>query len=89
MTVSKNDLAREVSKLTGTTINAAESIVSAIFDAVGAHVAAGETVRITGFGSFSQKVRAPRTGRNPRTGEPVEIPESRTIGFKPSRSKSA
>lgn len=46
----------------------------------------GEEVSIMGFGTFSTKERAARTGRNPRTGESIEIAASRTPSFKPGKA---
>lgn len=45
---------------------------------------AQEKVQIVGFGTFEVKVRAPHKGRNPRTGESIQIPASRTVSFKPA-----
>ena len=44
------------------------------------------TVTIVGFGTFSKKDRAARTGRNPATGEPMQIKASTTVSFKPSQA---
>ena len=43
----------------------------------------GEKVQLIGFGTFEEKVRPARKGRNPRTGEELDIPASRSVGFKP------
>ncbi|QEP44318.1 integration host factor subunit beta [Ectothiorhodospiraceae bacterium BW-2] len=48
-------------------------------------LAHGERIEIRGFGSFSPKVRPARVGRNPRTGEMVEVPEKRAVHFKPGK----
>ncbi|MDO4954077.1 MAG: HU family DNA-binding protein [Akkermansia sp.] len=45
---------------------------------------AREKVQIVGFGTFQAKVRAPHKGRNPRTGESIQIPASRSVSFKPA-----
>jgi DNA-binding protein HU-beta len=55
-----------------------ENITDALFN--------GEKVAIHGFGTFETKQRAARTGRNPRTGEPVEIAASTTVAFKPAKA---
>lgn len=47
---------------------------------------AGQVVVLPGLGRFSMKHRAPRTGRNPATGLPVEIPAKRVLSFKPTKS---
>ena len=59
-----------------------ENIVDAILDEITAALARGERVELRGFGAFSTKQRAARTGRNPRTGEPVPVPAKRLPFFK-------
>ena len=59
-----------------------EKIVAAIFDHITDALADGDRVELRGFGAFSVKHREARTGRNPRTGEPVEIEEKWTPFFK-------
>lgn len=61
----------------------ATDVVEAIFDAVIREVASGGKVAITGFGTFEATARAPRTGRNPRTGEAVPIRRTTAPRFKP------
>jgi integration host factor subunit beta len=52
-----------------------ELIVATIFNEITAALARGERVELRGFGAFTIKRREPRTGRNPRTGEPVDVDE--------------
>ena len=52
----------------------AERIVNAIFETIAAALAQGDRIELRGFGSFTVKERAPRVGRNPRTGETVQVP---------------
>mgnify|MGYP004717758177 CR=1 FL=1 len=59
-----------------------ENIVSAIFDAVTEALAEGNRVELRGFGAFSVKNRPARTGRNPRTGDAVEVDEKWVPFFK-------
>ena len=59
----------------------ASAAVSAVLDAIVDALASGDDVKITGFGGFEVKTREARTGRNPRTGEPVEIPASKYVSF--------
>ncbi len=59
-----------------------ELIVSTIFDEVTAALARGERVELRGFGAFTIKQRDARTGRNPRTGEPVSVDEKVVPFFK-------
>ena len=55
--------------------------VSAVLDVIIEALAAGEDVKITGFGSFEVKTREARTGRNPKTGAAVEIPATKYVSF--------
>ena len=59
-----------------------ESIVSKIFDEISHALAHGDRVELRGFGAFSVKERGPRVGRNPRTGESVEVNEKYIPYFK-------
>ena len=59
-----------------------ERIVSCIFDEISDALARGERVELRGFGAFSVKRRDARTGRNPRTGESVEVSEKHVPFFK-------
>lgn len=60
----------------------AEAAVNAVFDSVKDALAEGDKVSLIGFGNFSVKTRAARTGLNPRTKETIEIPESKVPAFK-------
>jgi len=59
-----------------------ERIVSTIFDEIGAALARGDRVELRGFGAFSVKSRPARVGRNPRTGQPVQVAEKFVPFFK-------
>jgi integration host factor subunit beta len=59
-----------------------EAIVATVFDEITAALARGDRVELRGFGAFSVKAREPRIGRNPRTGEPVEVGSKRMPFFK-------
>lgn len=59
----------------------ADEIVAAVFDKIVSSVASGEKVAISGFGTFQRATRAARTGRNPRTGEALEIAEANVPRF--------
>ena len=62
-----------------------ELIVTTIFDEITAALARGDRVELRGFGAFSTKARDPRTGRNPRTGEAVEVSAKSVPYFKPGK----
>jgi integration host factor subunit beta len=67
------------------TANDAELAVKTILDAMNESLVSGYRIEIRGFGSFSINRRAPRLGRNPRSGESVAIPEKRVPHFKPGK----
>lgn len=66
------------------TKKATGELIDLLFDAVSKAVVADERFSYPDFGTFSVKHRKGRTGRNPRTGEPLEVPASNTVGFKPA-----
>jgi DNA-binding protein HU-beta len=71
--MNKEELVQKVAKETNTTQKEAAEIISATVNAIVETVAAGEKVTLVGFGTFEAKGRAARTGRNPQTGETLEI----------------
>ncbi len=60
----------------------AERIVNTIFETIAAALARGERIELRGFGSFTVREHGPRVGRNPRTGEAVQIPAKRRPNFR-------
>ena len=64
----------------------AEQMVEKVFDSIIEEVAKGETVSIAGFGIFEAKKRAARMGRNPKTGEAIQIKESVSPKFRPAKA---
>lgn len=62
-----------------------QSVVDGLMDVVVERVAAGGEIRLSGFGKFQAVTRAPRQGRNPRTGNPVPIPKTVVPQFKPGK----
>ena len=60
------------------------AVVKRVIDVIGLALACGETVSIRNFGSFEPRTRIAVTRRNPKTGEPVEVPEKYTVGFRPA-----
>jgi nucleoid DNA-binding protein len=63
----------------------AEKAVNILLDDIVAALKAGDRVNISGFGTFSVSERKPRTGRNPKTGEAIQIAASRSARFKPGK----
>lgn len=80
--MKKSELASRVASEASLSKAAADSAVNAMFSAIVDALANGETVSIAGFGMFSTKARAGRQGRNPRTGESIEIAASTVPSFK-------
>ena len=62
-----------------------EQVVDIFFDEIGTRLAEGGRVELRGFGTFSTRQRDARTGRNPRTGDAVDVPEKRVPYFKPGK----
>lgn len=84
--MNKTELITAAAKEAGMTKKDAEKILNAAMDAITATLAEGGRVQLSGFGIFEVKVREARMGRNPRTGEPMQIAASRTPTFKPSKT---
>lgn len=66
-----------------------ERAVDTFFDEIAERLAAGGRVELRGFGAFSTRHREGRVGRNPRTGESVEVPEKQVPYFKPGKDMRA
>lgn len=80
--MNKTELAAAVAEKTGLAKKDSEAAVAAVFDSVKEALADGDKVSLIGFGTFSVKVRAARTGLNPLTKEPLDIPETKVPAFK-------
>jgi len=83
-TLTKADLIEEVLNVTELPRKESETIVETIFDNIAA-LQKGEKIEIRGFGSFRTRERRGRVGRNPKTGEKVEVPAKKIPYFKPSK----
>jgi len=83
--MTKADLVEEVSKVTELTRKDSEVIVDTLFDSVIKALKTGDKLEVRGFGSFRVRQRNARVGRNPKTGEKVEVPAKRVPYFKPSK----
>lgn len=84
--VNKGDLVAQVSLQAGISKRAATEAVDAVFDTVRRTVARGERVTLPGFGTFEKRLRAPRTARNPRTGDRVPVPAMSVPVFRPGQA---
>lgn len=84
-TVNKDTLVKIVADKTGATMAATKATIDALLDVTRERAETGDTIRLNGFGAFSVKARPARVGRNPSTGAPMEIPESRRLVFKAAK----
>jgi len=84
--LSKSDLAHRAADVAGISTAKATAVIDAVTAEIARATTDGGTVQLSGFGTFSARSRAAPTGRNPRTGEPVEIKASTTLGFKASKA---
>lgn len=80
----KSDLVGEMQNLLGGSRVQAEKAVDLVFDTIVARVDNGEQVNISGFGSFIKKGYKARVGRNPRTGDKVDVPSMFRARFSPA-----
>jgi DNA-binding protein HU-beta len=84
--MNKGELIEAVAAAADLTKADATKAVEAFIDTVTRTLKKGDQVAIIGFGSFSVKSRAARQGRNPKSGEPINIPASRVPGFKAGKA---
>lgn len=83
--MTKADLIEEVARITDVTRRDSEVIVETIFDSIVHSLRAGDKIEIRGFGSFRTRQRNSRIGRNPKTGDRVDVPAKKIPFFKPSK----
>ena len=84
--MNKTELIAAAVERSGLTKKDAEKALNAAIDAITAALVAGDKVQVSGFGIFEVKAREARVGRNPRTGEAMEIAASKVPGFKASKT---
>ena len=85
MSLTKADIVERVYKEAGFSKKEAADLVDLVFKVIKETLARGEKVKISGFGNFSIRDKATRIGRNPQTGEAMEISARRVLTFKPSQ----
>jgi integration host factor subunit alpha len=83
--MTKADLIESVYLKTGFSKKESAEIVETVFDLIKDTLEEGEKIKIAGFGNFVVKEKATRRGRNPQTGEEIEISARRILTFKPSQ----
>jgi DNA-binding protein HU-beta len=87
--VNRSELVEAVGSATGLDRHQADGAVKAVVEAVVAEIQAGGKVQIFGFGTFTPTSRAARVGRNPQTGEAVNIAASNGVRFAPATALKA
>jgi integration host factor subunit alpha len=79
--ITKAQLAEVLYEQIGLNKREAKDMVEAFFEEITTQLIAGEDIKLSGFGNFQIRTKAPRPGRNPRTGEPVAIEARRVVTF--------
>ena len=84
--MNKEDLISQVASSVGVTRSEASKSVDAVFSSITSSLKVGNDVRLVGFGTFLVVNRAATTGRNPRTGESIQIPAKKVPKFRAGKS---
>lgn len=79
--LTKAQLAELLFEQIGLNKRESKDMIDAFFDLIAEQLVNGEDVKISGFGNFQIRIKAPRPGRNPRTGEPIPIEARRVVTF--------
>lgn len=83
--MTKAELVEDVARAAELTKKDAERLVELVFESIVETLNQGEKIELRGFGSFRVRERGARRGRNPKTGDPVDIPAKRVPYFKPGK----
>jgi integration host factor subunit beta len=83
--MTKAELVEEVSRVSDLTKKHSELIVETVFRSIIEALQRGEKIELRGFGSFRLRQREPRKGRNPKTGDKVDVPPKKVPYFKPGK----
>jgi DNA-binding protein HU-beta len=84
--MNKTDLIAKVAEATQLSKKDVTSVVEAVFDSIADALQNSEKVQLVGFGNFEVRERTARKGRNPQTGEEIDIPASKIPAFKPGKA---
>ena len=84
--MNKTELISAMAERSGLSKKDTEKALTAALETIAAALAAGDRVQLVGFGTFETKDREARTGRNPSTGEPMDIPPARLPAFKAGKA---
>jgi integration host factor subunit alpha len=83
--MTKADLVNKIFEQIGGTKKESADLIEKLFDVMKNTILGGESIKISGFGNFIVRTKKPRIGRNPQTGETIEISARRVLTFKPSQ----
>lgn len=86
--MNKGDLVNKIAEETGLSKAQSSDALNSVLNAVTDALKAGDKVTLIGFGTFSLSLRSARTGRNPQTGEAIDIPAKVSAKFKPGKDLS-
>ncbi|WP_029407927.1 integration host factor subunit alpha [Thiomicrorhabdus sp. Milos-T2] len=89
MTLTKADIAQDLAETFGFNKRESKELVEQFYDEISDVLVSGEQIKLSGFGNFELRDKAPRPGRNPRTGEDVPISARRVVTFKPGQKLRA
>lgn len=84
--MKKSEMIESLAKETGLTKSDVEKVFNGTFDLFKKELSKGNNVSVAGFGTFKVSKRSARTGRNPQTGETIQIKASKSVGFKAGSS---
>lgn len=88
-TLTKADIAQNLADTFGFNKRESKELVEQFYDEISEVLVSGEQIKLSGFGNFELRDKAPRPGRNPRTGEDVPISARRVVTFKPGQKLRA
>ncbi len=84
--MNKADLVNKVAEATELSKKDTARVIDALFEVITEALQQGERVQLVGFGNFELRERSARKGRNPQTGEEIDIPASKVPAFKPGKA---
>ncbi|KZY61428.1 DNA-binding protein HU [Oleiphilus sp. HI0071] len=84
--MKKPELIAAIAEETGLTKDKSGEVLNALLDEITNAMTRDDAVSLIGFGTFSQRTRSARTGKNPQTGKAIQIPASKSVGFKPGKA---
>lgn len=84
--MTANEILKEIKAQTGVEKKTADAVIASFFEIVKREMKAGNSQMIKDFGSFKPVIRKARTGRNPKTGEVIEVAERKSVKFNASKT---